>query len=1070
MKKLILLILFIPLSIMAQQMVVKGTVFETETNQPLLGVSVVVKGTSVGTITDFDGNYEIKANTGDVLVFSFIGMKKREVKVTVPEVNVYLDSDIEALDEVVISVGYFDVNQKDLSGAISQVTSEQLEKNRTTSVEQMLQGQVAGVIINDSSEPGGGIGISIRGTNSLLGGTQPLYVVDGIPIDPMTDAQGNAGAGDAQSSLSFLNPNDIEKMEILKDAAATAIYGARGANGVVLITTKSGGKADGSDNLTVTIDNFITHKQRNIEVMDGPQFENYMNRRVINQLYINITNPNRVGGPFDGTQELNPTNFPELLNFNLPYATSTGISNNWQDLTFKTAISNAYNLNYRGGDKGKNTSISLGIINNQGIIVNSNNRRLTLNVNTSRKAFNNKVEIFSKTNVAYNKGNASSVGNGEIFAQRSVVSQTLQFQPIFNLLEPGEDDDQYADLNEGNVISNPFTLARDVIDLKQSYNLIQNLSTTIKITPKLTGIVRGAFNLQQSNRDSYYPTFTTRGRRNRGEASQATLQNRKIYAETNLRYRNNFKGHHIDAVLVGTYEKNNIRSIFNKAFGFGSDATTFYNFGAATDILVPISQFNEFGLVSGLFRVGYHYKSKYYVDINSRVDASSKFARNRKSAFFPSVALAWVASKEKFMRNNNTFSNLKFRLSYGKTGSNPIAPYQSLALLSPIRYNFDNELITGFFESNLANDDLSWETTDQFNAGIDIGLFKSKVNITIDAYYKLTYDLLQRVQLPASNGFASIVDNFGEISNQGIELGINSNIINSNDFGWSVNGNIFANSNRLLRLNSNLTFQLGPTIGFAQANPIMFMEGMPLGIFWGAQTNGIYKDWEEANASGIAGAAPGEIKYVNNFVDLDADGIPLETQRINFSDFVKIGDPNPDFNAAITNNFRYKNWDLSILITGQKGGDIFWVDSWGVANNQNTTNGLQVASANGWQAPLSVNESGNVFFDPSVGNTNNAQFPAPVINAGPRSLVSDRQIYDGSFIRLKNLNLGYTFSFKNSMSLRLYSTAQNLVTWTKYPGFDPEVRTFNKDPQRRGVDFGGYPGIRTYTFGLKFNY
>lgn len=1070
MKKVILLLLFLPITILAQQITVKGTVFETGTNQPMLGVSILIKGTASGTTSDLDGNFEIRASKGDKLIFSFIGMKTKEVEVTGPTLNVYLDSDISSLDEVVISVGYFDINKKDLSGAITQVSAEQLEKNRTTSIEQMLQGQVAGVVVSESSEPGGGFGISIRGTNSMLGGTQPLYVVDGIPIDPLTNAQGNAGGGQSQSSLSFLNPNDIEKMEILKDAAATAIYGARGANGVVLITTKSGGKEDGSDNLTVTVDNFISHNIRNLGVMNGPQFENYMNRRAINQLYFNITNPNRVGGPYDGTQELNITNFPELANFELPFLTSTGIDTNWQDLTFRSAYSTAYNVSYRGGDKNKNTTVSLGLQDIQGIILNTGNNRVTFNLNTNRKAFNNKIEIISRTNIAHNKGNASSVGNGEIFQQRSVVSQTLQFQPIYNLLEPGQDDDLYAELNEGNEISNPYTLAKFLIDEKQSYNIIQNLSVTAKIAPKLTAIFRGAFNYQRSTRDTYYPTFTTRGRRNNGEASQSSLENRKLYGETSLRYRNNFKGHNIDAVLVGTVEKNDVRSIFNKAFGFGNDLTTFYSFASATDVLVPITQFNESGLVSGLFRIGYHYKGKYYVDINSRIDASSKFAANNKSAFFPSVALAWVASKEKFLKNNNTISNLKLRLSYGKTGSNPIAPYQSLALLTPIRYNFNNELVTGFYESNLANDDLTWETTDQFNAGIDLGMYKSKVNFTIDSYYKRTYNLLQNVILPASNGFASIVDNFGEVENKGIEFGFNASIVDNKKFGWNLSGNFFLNRNKLLKLNSNLQFQLGPTVGFNQANPSMFMEGMPLGIFWGAQTNGIYKDWEEAIASGIRGAAPGEIKYVNNHIDLDEDGNPLPLQEINFNDYVQIGDPNPDFNVALTNNFRYGNWDLSFLITAQKGGDIFWVDSWALTTNQKSVNGLLSTFNDSWQAPLNVDASGNLFFDPSVGNMENAASPAALINTGPRAIVSDRQVYDGSFIRLKNLNIGYTFNFKSSRSLRLFATGQNLLTWTNYPGFDPEVQTYNRDPQRRGIDFGGYPGARTYTFGLKFNY
>ena len=1071
MKKILLLILFLPITIMAQVISVKGTVLEDETRQSLPGVSILIKTTSKGTVTDIDGKFQLNAKKGDILVFSYTGMKTKEVVVSDADLKIYLQASVSQLDEVVVNAGYFDINKKDLSGSITQVTTKQLEKNRTTSIEKMLQGQVAGVVVSDSSEPGGGIGISIRGTNSMLGGTQPLYVIDGIPIDPMTDAQGNGASGQSQSSISFLNPNDIEKMEVLKDAAATAVYGARGANGVILITTKSGGKKGGTDALTITVDSFVTDVNKNIDVMDGPQFENYMNQRVINQLYVNITNPARPGGAFDGSQDLTPANYPELIGFKLPFPTSTGINNNWQDLTYRTALSNAYSISYRGGDKKNNLLMSLGIQNTEGVIINTGNKRVTFNTNGRRSAFDEKIDLFSSTNIAYNKGNASSVGNGQIFLQKSVTSQTLQFQPIYGLLDPGEDDDVYADLNEGNVLSNPYTLAMDVTDLKESFNFIQNVSLTAKLSPKLTGILKGAFNYQKSSRDSYYPTTTTRGRRNNGEASQSFIENKKLYAESTLRYINSFRGHHIDAVLVGTYEENDVRSMFNSAYGFGNDATTYYTFQSATDVLVPVSNFSEFGLLSGLFRVGYNYKNKYYVDVNARVDASSKFAENNKSATFPSVALSWAISKEKFLKKSETISNLKLRLSYGKTGSNPIAPYQSLALMSPIRYNFNDQLVTGYYESNLANDNLSWETTDQFNAGLDVGLFKSKINITMDTYYKLTYDLLQNVRLPASNGFATRVDNFGEVENKGFELAINAAIYDKKEFDWNVSGNFSINRNKLVKLNSNLEYQLGPSVGFAEAYPIMFMEGKPLGVFWGAQTDGIYKDWTEAKNSGIQGAAPGEIKYRNNSIDLDANGQPLATQNINFEDYVQIGDPNPDFNVAITNDFRYKNWDLSILFTGQKGGDVFWVDSWGIASNSKSTNGLESAFNKAWKAPLSVNNAtGEVIYDTSVGNTANAQYAAPLTSPGPRALASDLQVFDGSYIRLKNLNIGYTFGFEKNRSLRVYGTGQNLLTWTEYPGYDPEVQSYNKDPQRRGIDFGGYPGTRTYTLGLKFNY
>ena len=575
MRKFILFFLILPVFVLAQQqVVVKGTVLDEENKQPLPGASVLEKGTSNGVVTDFDGIFEINTTLGATLSISYVGLKTQEIVVDSETVQVYLQTNLDQLDEVVVSVGYFDVSKKDLSGSISQVTTEKLEQNRTSSVEQLLQGQVSGVVISDSSEPGGGTGISIRGTNSLLGGTQPLYVVDGIPIDPLTDAEGNTGGGQAQNSIAFLNPNDIDKIEVLKDAAATAIYGARGANGVIIITTKSADTSNGKDSFTVNIDSSVNEVIDFIDVLDGPQFESYMNQRALNQLYVNISNPDLYGsGAFDGSQALDPAVYTELSGYALPYPETTGVSNNWQDITYRMAYSNAYNLSYTGGNRKNNIFTSLGIQNQEGVISNTNNRRITSNTNIRRKMFNDKVDLIIKTNIAHNSGNASSVANGEIFQQRGVVSQALRFQPIFDLLSPGEDDDAYADLNENQLVSNPYTLATLVQDHKKSVNFGQALALITKITPKVTWSVKGFYNLQRSNRDTYYPTNTTRGRRNNGEASQSYLQNEKLYGETSFRYRNRFGKHRIDAIVVGTVEQNKIRAQFNKAFGFGSDAT-----------------------------------------------------------------------------------------------------------------------------------------------------------------------------------------------------------------------------------------------------------------------------------------------------------------------------------------------------------------------------------------------------------------------------------------------------------------------------------------------------------------
>ena len=1072
-KLLILIVSIFTMTLSAQSLEVSGKVIEKETNIPLAGATIIIKDTSTGVSSDFDGNFKITVQKGQVLIVSYVGFKNIEIEVQQSEVIALMEPSLDALDEVTISVGYFDVSKKDLSGSITQLKTEQLEQNRATTLESLLQGQVAGVVVTESAEPGGGIGISIRGTNSMLGGTQPLYVLDGIPINPVADAEGNGNSGGAQSSLSFINPNDIEKMEILKDAAATAVYGARGANGVVLITTKSANKNKGKDKISFTFDSYLTTVREKLNVLDGPGFESYMNQRSLNQIYQEITNPDRSGGTFDGSQALTVDNYPEIEEYSVPYPESTGISTDWQDETYQLAQTNSYNLSYRGGDFKKNYALSLGMFDQEGVIVNTTNKRVFLNSSVKRKAFNDKIDIYARTNVSYKKGNASSVGNGQVFMQKSVVSQMLQFQPIYSLLESGQTNSEYTALNEEASpqapISNPYTLAKYVIDEKKSFTFRQALSLVGKITPKLTGTLRGAFDYQNNTRDNYYPKNTTRGVINNGEASQSYLENRKIYAEGNLRYRNRFNAHRIDATLVTTYEQNAIRSLFNKARGFANDNTSFYNFNVAEEIFVPLSQYREVGLLSALARVGYNYNRKYFIDINARIDASSKFAENKKSAIFPSVAISWALSKERFIRRIKQINNLKLRLSYGKTGSNPISPYQSLPLMSPIRYNYDDELVIGFYEQNLQNDNLTWETTDQFNIGLDIGMFDSRLNITLDAYHKLTYDLLQNVNLPASNGYATRVDNFGEIENKGYEIGLQAEMVKNDNLSWDLNSTFSLNRNKLVKLNSNLDYQLGPSIGFAEARPIMFMVGQPLGVFWGAETDGIFENWEQAHASGIPTARLGEINYVNHHIDYDASGDPSENQIIDFEDYVKIGDPNPDFNFSIGSEFKYKNWDLNLLFTGQKGGDLFWVDSWQLSGLFRTRNHLSDSFENSWRAPITYS-NGTLVYDPAVGNTTGAAHPAAIVNNGNRNTPSDRQVFDASFFRLKNINLGYNFNFKNGKSLRLYVSGQNLVTWTNYPGYDPEVQTYTKNPQRRGVDFGTYPGTKSYIFGLRLNY
>ncbi|MBB6462622.1 SusC/RagA family TonB-linked outer membrane protein [Flammeovirga kamogawensis] len=1073
-QSLLFILLLLPSLLFAQHRMVNGTVVTSDDSMPLPGCNVTIKGVTKGTITDIDGKFSLLVNDTDVLIFSFIGMASQEVVVKgKTNLSIKMEFDAQQLDEIEVSAGYFDIKKSDITGSITQVGAETLEQSRTTSVENMLSGRVAGVVVSNSGEPGGGVGISIRGTNSMLGGTQPLYVVDGIPIEPLQDAQGNSGAGASQSSLSFLNPNDIQSISVLKDASATALYGARGANGVVVITTKEAKGGKSYDKITGSVEIGISQVANRVDVLDGPGYESFINQKHINEFYRSITNPARDGMVFDGSQELTPENFPEvaLLPNQIPYLQSTGVNTNWQDEVFQPAISKNYNLAYRGGTKKGNISLSFGLLDNEGVIVNSDFTRATLNMNVRREMFNGKVTLQSKTNGSYGSGRATSSGNGQFFSDKGVVTNTLTFQPIYAKLEDGQTDDLYAGLNEGQLLSNPYTMATEVQDNKEALTIAQSFILSTDFTDNLSGTVKGAVNYQNSQRQSFYPITTARGRRNNGEASRSSLSNTKLYSEVNLRYQNTFGLHHIDVVGLGTIENRSVESNFNKAFGFPVSQTSYYTFENATDILVPVTNYFDQSMLSGLLRVAYNFNSKYFIDANARIDASSKFSENNKSGLFPAVALAWAVSEESFLKSSDKVNNLKLRASYGKTGNNAIAAYQSMGLMEPVRYNFDGSVAVGYVESNLNNSDLTWETTDQANVGFDLSMFNSRLYVTVDAYYKLTHDLLQNVNLPVSNGYISKVDNFGEVENKGVELTVGYDVISKKDFKWNLTGTFGVNRNKLVSLNNNIEYQLGPKVGPDKVYPSMFMEGKPLGIFWGAETNGIYSDWAQVEQDKMPSAYPGEIRYVNHDAVYDDAGNLADNQQINFDDYVQIGDPNPDFNYSLNSSMNYKNWDFSFLITGQQGGDILWVESWSLDNMGKQFNARTEAFNNAWKAPISIDAEGNPSYTPSIGNTTNAGYPAPVRVSGQRAIASDRQVYDGSYIKLKSMNIGYTLPIQGKKrSIRFYAAGNNLFTITDYPGFDPEVQTYNQNPQRRGIDFGSYPGTRSYIFGLKFNY
>ncbi|WP_229311541.1 SusC/RagA family TonB-linked outer membrane protein [Larkinella rosea] len=995
-----LLICFqLPVLLMAQQTApVSGRVTGTG-GDAIPGANVVVKGTTTGTSTDAQGRFSLNAPSDGTLVISSLGFASLEVNIGGrSQLTVTLAEDQKALEEVVV-VGYGTQRKSDVTGSLSSVTSKDIKAVPVTGVGQALQGRAAGVQVTQASNaPGGGVTIRIRGGNSINAGNEPLYVIDGFPV------YNESGAN--------LNPNDIESMEILKDASATAIYGSRGANGVVLITTKRG--KSGQNRIEFETYYGIQQVRKKLPMLNATEYATLVNEANTN-----------VGRAPVFTQE-------QIAGF--------GAGTNWQDEIFREAPIQNYQLTASGGSDKTRYAVSANYLNQQGVIINSKYDRASFRFNFDHK-INDRFNIGTSLNVIRSRNNAVPT-DADGGTSGTVVYSALNFSPTQPVRNP--DGTLVVFNTPGRIqIGSPVAQALGTYNLTVGTRMIGSVFADYKIIPGLTFRTSFGADVNYSKRSLYLSRNTATGTQLSGQASIINNQSSTWLNENTLTYNKTFGNVHNLTLLAGyTMQGNRFESVEARSQGFANDILTYENLGSASTALVPASSASNWQLNSYIGRANYDYSGKYLLTATVRADGSSRFGASNKWAVFPSASVAWRLSEEDFLKGNRVVNDLKLRVSYGLSGNQEITQYQSLATLGTQNANFNNTVVIGIGPSRVANPDLRWETTAQADVGIDVGLLSNRITLTADYYNKKTTDLLLSVPLPYVSGYASALQNLGSIRNQGFELGINSTNLNG-AFKWTTAFNIAANRNKVLNLGDQTEFASGDASGHLQLpNSGLVRVGEQIGLFYGYQSSGIFQTQAEVDGSAQKTAKPGDRRYV----DQNGDG------AINASDRVILGYAQPKFYGGLTNTFSYKGVELSIFMQGTSGNSIFNINRF----EQESLTGVSNQSAETLNRWTPTNPSNTIPRANAVGNA---------------YVLSSRQIEDGSYLRVKNINLSYTLpsslvSKAKLYNVKVYVSAQNWITFTKYTGFDPEVNRFGQSTLSQGSDYGSYPGNKMMLVGL----
>jgi TonB-linked SusC/RagA family outer membrane protein len=1000
-----------------QQKSVSGKVTDS-TGGILPGVSVVVKGTTTGVITDMDGKYSVaKLPDSAVLVFSFVGMKSQEISVgNKTTINVTLVEESIGIEEVV-AIGYGTVKKSDLTGSVSSVKTGELQQTPMTSIDQGLVGRASGVQVTQTSGmPGAVASIRVRGSSSLQGGNEPLYVIDGFPVYSGTGF-GNTGGNVQMSGLSTVNPNDIESIEILKDAAATAIYGARAANGVVLITTKTGKK--GHDIVTFEANYGIQNVTKKIDVMGAQEYA-----ALVNEAYTN----DQLTAPYDAAK--------------LAEIAKLGRGTDWQDEIFKAGKTQNYQLTFSGGDEKTSYAISGSYFDQQGIVINSNFKRYSTRLNLDRK-INDVFKIGTNFSISHTINNAVATDSG---GETGVVTGAMKMNPILPVYS-NPITGEYTQVNTpGTLEPNPVATAKEQIFNNATSRILGDIFGEWKITEGLVAKVTIGADVMYDKSNQYTPSTIYQSN---GKATATIGVNRSInwLNENTLNWTKTFNRIHSFNVLGGfTMQQNNAEYVMASSSSFVNNILLYNNLGAGALYNQPASSAVQWNLMSYLSRVNYTLMNRYLFSVNARVDGSSRFGANNKYGFFPSGSFGWRVTEERFMESlKKTITNLKLRGSYGFTGNTEIGVYQSLATLSNASWMIGNQLVSGFYPDRIPNPDLRWERTGQLDIGVDLGLYQNKIRFTADYYRKKTTDLLYDVSVPSVSGYQTMLKNIGSVENKGIELSVESDNFTGN-FRWTTAFNISFNRNKVLELGGELYKEMPNGDDHLKTGSFRrLIVGQPIGVFYGYRFDGIFQNTNETAAQ-ISSTSPIGVG-LRRYKDLNGD---KKIDAVNDREI--LGDANPDFFGGLTNTLSYKNLELTFFFQYCYGNEIF---NYNAIGSETPTGGENVYAdlVNRWTP---TNPS-NIY---------------PKANTNRAVLVSDRFVEDGSYIKFKTLSLSYNFSNltnKHIQGIKLYVTGQNLYTWTNYRGYDPEVSYRGASTLQAGEDYGGYPQSRTIMMGVKID-
>lgn len=984
----------------------------------LIGATVQVKGISGGTITDIDGNYILKdVPRTATLVFSYVGMQNKEVPVNGKStINVTLLDDALQLEQVVV-IGYGSVKKSDVTGSVTSVKTEALKEIPANSVEGLLQGRAAGLqVINSSQDPGAGATVRIRGGSSLRGSNAPLVVVDGFPL-------GDAG------DLKQINPSDIVNMEILKDASASAIYGSRGANGVIMITTKRA--KTGTTNITVRQQITLSQFDTKLDLWRDPV------------LMASLNNESRINGGLDplyvGKVSSTGVYYPSVEELQTTWTTNT----RWDDLAFRdTPVSNNTTATISSSNDRTVFNLSANFYTDNGMYIKDDYTKGGYNLSVDHNIYDNFKVRFSNI---LSRGVRNA--NGGLSYWRNPI------YPVYD-----ENGDYY--LTNASDFSHPMAITDLQKNETKSLDVISSVALEWQLFPFLKLTSQLNYKFGKSVSDRYYPKkYTEAGEFSNGQAEIENWEGHNLVSETFANFQKKFDKHDIGAMVGYSYEYYMSRSSGLTGKDFVNEALGNENMGAGNPEKNEIwNGYSDNKLVSGMFRLNYVYDNKYLLTLTARADGSSKFGKNNKWAMFPSGAVSWKAHEESFIKNLNVFDELKFRFSYGISGNQGISPYQTLSRYGTDKYYNDGSWATtigpGYVSgwtgpgwiyrvwSGIPNPDLKWETTAQADFGIDMAFLNRRLRVSFDYYDKQTSDLLRERNLALSSGYDKMWVNDGKIQNRGFEVTVDADILQTKD--WQLSGTLIYSRNRNKVKDLGNTLESGlvtdPMTGMLfeySGNSLeqyrdytnILAIGQPVNVFYGYKVDGIVQTLNEGIDAGLSGdyANPGEFKYMN----LNGDS------EISEADKTIIGDPNPDFTASLALNLSWKKFDVSVFLNGVFGQDVLNTKAFGEPSNS-----------------------------PLRWTPDNPTNKYPSLRDGRQVKISDWWIEDGSFLRVQNLNIGYTFDLPKKSFLskaRIYMNASNLYTFTKFKGYDPEVGL-------DGVYSGGYPRLRKWTFGLDLTF